>query len=100
MILKQMGPNDSKTIGTNWCLIESSIYTVVFLEAATSAAAAAVIDLDDRIKESARASAAVTFYTAVLTACRGTTVRPSDHLTSMRSNHAHSWSMAVLLYRV
>ena len=41
-----MGPIDSKTRGTKWCVVESSTYLASFLVAAISAATAAVIDVD------------------------------------------------------
>ena len=68
-----IGPIDSKARGTKWCVVERSTYLVSFLEAASCAAAAAVIEVDVKL-ESASVSATVTSHTTDLPACQGTLV--------------------------
>ena len=84
-----MGPNDSKARGTKWCVVESSTYLASFLVAASSAAVAAVIDVNAKWK-SARVSTTVTSHTADLPACQGTLMKPSGRLLSVRSSPAGS----------
>ena len=50
MTLELMGPNNFRTRGTKWCVVESSTYFTFLLVATSSAAAAAFIDVDNKLE--------------------------------------------------